>query len=80
MHARERFGPPRLRFVGPLLVGSSDEDVMKVRDGGDVPGVTGQGVCEEGALVVDQTDDAHFDDFQGETDGGGRRLELLTGA
>ena len=35
---------------------------------------------EEGALVVDQTDDAHFDDFQGEPGGGGRRLELLAGA
>jgi hypothetical protein len=66
VHTPEWFGPPRLWFLGPLSIGWSDEGVMKVRDGGDVPGVTGQGACEEAALVVDQMGNDHFDDPLGE--------------
>jgi hypothetical protein len=38
---------------------------MKMRDGGGVPGVAGQGACTEAARVVDETSDDHFDDVLG---------------
>ena len=34
---------------------------------GDVPGVTGQGACEEAALVIDEVGDDHFKDLLGES-------------
>ena len=38
---------------------------MKVTDGGDVPGVTGQAACAEAERVVEKLVDNHFDDFLG---------------
>jgi hypothetical protein len=42
---------------------------MKMRDGGDVPGVTGQGACPEAARVVDEVCDDHFNDVLGKSRG-----------
>ena len=52
-------------------MGRSDKGVMKVGDSGDVPGVTGQGACDETGLVIDKMSDDHFDDLLGEPGGRG---------
>ena len=63
-HDPERSGPYGFPFLarGP---GSSDEGVMEMGNGGDVPGVTGQGACAETARIVDEMGDDHFDDLLG---------------
>ena len=45
--------------------GLNNEGMMKMRDGGDVPGVAGQGAREETLCVVDKMDDDHLDDLLG---------------
>lgn len=45
---------------------------MEVRNGGDAPRLTGQGVCGEAAFIADEMDDDDFYDLQGELDGSGR--------
>ena len=47
---------------------------MEVRDGSNVPGITGQGACAETAYVVGKIGDDHFDEFERKS-GGGRSLE-----
>ena len=45
---------------------------MEVRDGDNVPGATGQGACEETALVIDEIIDYRFSDLLGKLGGRGR--------
>jgi hypothetical protein len=72
--------PPEFQFVGPPA-GPNDESVMKVTDGGDVPGVASQGACEETVRVVDKVGNDHFDDLLGNLGEGGRECgrNLLRG-
>ena len=56
----EGMGPPGSPVPGPG-VGVSDKGVMEMRNGGDVPGVTGQGARAEVVLVVDEMGDDDFD-------------------
>ena len=60
VHVYEGVGPQT--FCVPL-VGSSDEGAMEMRNGGDVPRVTGQGARAETAFVVDNIGDNYFDDL-----------------
>jgi hypothetical protein len=46
--------------------------VVEMRNGGDVPAVTGQGACEETACVVGEMDDDQSDYFLGKSGGDGR--------
>jgi len=48
-------------------IGTGDEGVMEMRNGDNVPGVTGQGARKEAALVVDEMGDDHFEDLYGES-------------
>ena len=66
----ERFGPLNFRLEDKRA-GQGDESVMKVRDGGGVPGVAGQGACAEVACVVDEMGYDYFNNFLGKP--GGRR-------
>ena len=45
---------------------------MEVRNDGDVPGATGQGTCEEMALVVDEMGNDHLKDVLGKFGDGGQ--------
>ena len=45
--------------------------MVEVGNGGDIPGVAGQGAREEAACVIDKMDDDDVDDFLGKF--GGRR-------
>ena len=67
----EWYGPGSLRHIGPRTR-SNGKSVVKMRDGGDVPGVTRQGACEETARVIDEVGDDHFDDLERKLGGGGR--------
>jgi len=52
--------------VGPgIEMYWSDEGVVEVRNGGEIPAVTGQGGREETGLVVDKVGDDNIDDLQG---------------
>jgi hypothetical protein len=53
-------------------VGPGGESVMKMGEGGDVPGITGQGACQKTGFVVDEVGDDHLDDLLGKSGGGGR--------
>ena len=61
---RERVGPFVFRFIGQSTL-PNGESMMKMRGGGNVPGVAGQGACEKTAHVIDKMDDDHFDYLQG---------------
>ena len=65
VHAPERFGPLGFVIVSCFVLGfgSGGKGVMEVRNGDDVTGMTGQGTCEEAALVVDEMKDDHFEDL-----------------
>ena len=69
----DRSGPQefilRLRGQGPDC---SDKCVVEVRNGGEIPGVAGQGAREETGYVVDKMGDDDFDNFQGKPSGRGR--------
>ena len=56
----------------PRAIGANDEGMMCMRDGGDVPRVTGQGTCAETGLVVEKMSDDHFDDVLRKPCGGRR--------
>jgi len=62
----DRSGPQefivRLRAQGPDC---SDKCVMEVRNGGEIPGVAGQGAGEETGYVVDKMGNNDFDNSQG---------------
>ena len=51
MPAQNEIGPSESSL--PRVVGVNDEGMMEMRDGGDVPQITGQGACAEAELVVD---------------------------
>ena len=68
MKVQERFWPSGLLRQ---TEGCGNEGVMEVGNGGDVPGVAGQGACEETASVIDEMVDDHFNDLLGKF--GGRR-------
>ena len=56
----DRIGPSGSSV--PRVVGANDECMMEMRDGGDVPRITGQGTCTETGLVVEKMSDDLFDD------------------
>jgi len=45
---------------------------MEMRNGCDIPGVTGQGARKESASIVDEMGDDNFDDLLGKSGGRGR--------
>ena len=53
-------------------IGRNSEGVVEVRNGDDVPGVTGQGAREETVSVVYEMDDDHLNNLVGEPGGRGR--------
>jgi hypothetical protein len=53
VHTPEGFRPPRFLF-SLHEVGWSDKGVVKMGDGGDVPGVASQAAGEEGVGVVEK--------------------------
>ena len=46
--------------------------VMEVRNGGDVPGVAGEGTRKEIVFVIDEMSNDHLNDLVGKAVGGGR--------
>ena len=46
--------------------------MMKMRNGGEAPGVSSKGTCQEGELVVNEMSDDHLDDIQGNSGVPGR--------
>ena len=46
--------------------------MVDMRNGGDVPGITGQGTRKEAVRVIEEMGDDHFDDLLGQPDDGGR--------
>jgi len=66
----EWYGPGSFRHIGPRTR-SGGKSVVKMRDRGDVPGVTRQGACEETARVIDEMGNDHFDDLERKLGGGG---------
>lgn len=50
----------------------NNKGVVEMRNGGNVPGVTGQSACKETVCVESKICDDYFDDLQGKP-GGGRR-------
>ena len=70
-HVPDPVRPRTFWFVGPPAV-LSEEGVVKMWDGGGVPGATGHGACQEAAGVVDEIGDDHIDDLLGKFGDGGR--------
>ena len=68
VHVLEGIGPPQ---VSAGEVGVNEKIVMEMRNGGDVPGATGQGTCTETAHVVDEIGDDHVNDLLRKPGGGG---------
>ena len=66
VHAPKGIGPLKLSVP---VVDVSDEGVVKMRNGGDVPGVTGQGACAETGYVIGKASDDDFDHLQGKSGG-----------
>jgi len=60
VHFPERLGPVK-SLLHVHITGWSDEGVMEMGDGGDVPGVIGQGACKETAYVTYETDNRVYD-------------------
>lgn len=71
MYIREWFRS-EIFLVCVQEIGWSDEGVMEMGSGDDVPGVTGLGACEEAACIIDKVGNDHFDDLLGESRGRGR--------
>ena len=69
VHTLETITPLKFSFPGV----ADEEIVMEVRDSSNVPGVTGQGACEEAAYVVGKIGDDNFDNFQRKFCGRGLR-------
>jgi len=71
--AKSVYGPETIRPPTLWAPGVANEKVvMEMRDGSDVPGVTGQGACEKTVYVVVKIGDDLFDNLQGEFGGRGR--------
>lgn len=62
MHASDGVGPQVLLI--PILV-PKGQGAMEVRNGSDVPGVTGLGACAETSHIINEISDYHFNDLQG---------------
>jgi len=60
------------KWFGPVTE-RNNESAMEMRDGGDVPGVTGQGAGQKAAGVVDEMGDNDLDDLQWKLGGCGQR-------
>ena len=71
VHVPEWFGPQEFIVSFPAI-GCSDKGAMEMENGGNVPGVTSQGACEETVCVVSEMGDDHFDDLLGKPGGKGR--------
>lgn len=52
VHGPEWFGPQKFRIRAQGM-GLDDEGVVELRNSGNVPGITGEGACEETPRVVD---------------------------
>ena len=76
MHTNEWFGSCAFPFRVGIGLCLGDKGVMKVRNGGHVPGAAGHGTYEKTARVVDNVCNNHSDNIQGKSDGGGRRCPL----
>ena len=59
-------------WFGPVTE-QNNESAMEMRDGGDVPGVTGQGTGQKAAGVVDEMGGNDLDDLQWKPGGCGQR-------
>jgi len=69
MHVPEGIRLPIFLAVGGCLDG---KDARGMRNGGGVPGTTGQRVCAETFSVVSKRRGDHFEDFKKEPGGRGR--------
>jgi hypothetical protein len=69
VHVQDGLGPPEFALVQG--VDANGEGVVKTRNSGDVPGITGQGACAETALVIGKIADDRFDNLQGKSGGRG---------
>ena len=72
VHVPDRIGPPE-----PSGVESNGKGVMEMRNGGNVPTVTGQGACTEAVCVISKISDKFLDDLKGQS--GCRRLVCCRG-
>ena len=64
VHAPEWLRPLKSPVYAPEIIEWGDNGVIEMGNGGEVPGVAGQGACEQGSLVVCLGDN-HLDDPQG---------------
>ena len=73
MHMNEWFRPsPSPFWVPGIALGLGDKGVMKVRNGGHVPGAASHGTCKKAARVIYNVGDDHSKNIQGKSVGGGR--------
>jgi len=77
VQVQERFWP--LGLPRPA-VECSNKGVMEVGNGGNVPGIAGQGACKETALVIDEMVNDHFNNLLGKFEFGGSRGNLCRSA
>jgi len=68
LYVKEWSGPHGFPWYVPWK-GLGSKGVVKVRNGSEVPGVTGQGARKKAVLVVDEVGDDCFTDIQGKSDG-----------
>ena len=68
MHAQEWNRPSGFSVKRAV---THDEGVMEMGNGGDVPGVAGQGACAETVFVVDEMCEDDVDDILGKPGGEG---------
>ena len=66
----EWFGPYMIR-VCVFAPGWHGKGVVEMGDGSDVPGITGQGACDETARVIDKMGNDKLDDLRWEPCGRG---------
>jgi len=69
VHVPEGIGPPEFLVQRADV---NDKGVMERMNGGDVPGITGEGTCAEATCVINEVGDNHFDDLLGKPGGRGR--------
>ena len=69
MLAEDGFRPSELSV---LEIGSNDEIMMEMRNGGDVQGVASQAAGAKAEQVIHKVSDDDFDDLLGKPGGSGR--------
>ena len=74
IHAPNGIWPPGFLIAG---VNVDDKGVVEMRNGDDVPGVTGHGARADTAWIVDKIINDHLDNFKGKP--GGRRWACRRG-